>query len=146
MLRAHEGRAVAELAAVVDLRGDPRHLLQQELAHERGVPARAAGQEHHALRLLAGRPPRPAQLLEVDLALLEADPAEQRVAHRPRLLVDLLEHEVAVAALLRLHGVPGDALGLAAPRAAPGASVMLDARPGVTVTTSPSSRKTKSRV
>ena len=88
------------------------------------MPARAAGQEHHALarRLssLGGR----AQLLEMDLALVEADPPEQRVAHRARLLVDLLQHEVAVAALLGLHRVPGDALGRPRRPRRPVASVM----------------------
>ena len=109
-VRVHDGRAVAELASVVHLGGDSRDLLEQELAHERGVPARPAGEEHHpphVLEPLGGL----AQLLEVDAALFEADPPEQAVAHRARLLVDLLQHEVAIAALLGLHRVPGDALG-----------------------------------
>ena len=104
------GRPVAELAAVVHLGGDSRHLLEQELADEPGVPARPAGQEHHpphVLEPLGGL----AQLLEMDAALFEADPSEQAVAHRARLLVDLLQHEVAIAALLGLHRIPGDALG-----------------------------------
>jgi len=73
------------------------------------MPARAAGQEQDPLRPLQLRRGL-AQLLEVDLAFLEADPAQEGVAHGARLLVDLLEHEVAVAALLGLDGVPGDAL------------------------------------
>ena len=87
-------------------------MLDQELAHQGGVPARPAGEEHHP-RGLAQPIRRLPELLEVDLAVLEADPPQERVPHRPRLLVDLLEHEVAVAALLRLHRVPGDALGIA---------------------------------
>ena len=111
-LGAHDRVAVAELAAVVHLGRHLRHLLEQVLAHQRRVPARPAGQEQHALRApqLLGRRP---QLLQVDFALLQADAPEQRVPHRARLLVDLLEHEVAVAALLRLHGVPGDPRGAA---------------------------------
>ena len=73
------------------------------------MPARAAGEEHHAARLAQGVR-RLSELLEVDLAFLEADPAEERVAHRAGLLVDLLQHEVAEAALLGLHRVPRDPL------------------------------------
>ena len=141
---AHEGRAVSELAAVVDLRRHPRHLLQEELAHEGGVPARAAGEEDDALGRgqLRGRR---AQLLEVHLALVEGDARQEGVAYRLRLLVDLLEHEVAVAALFRLHGVPGDPLRGAAQ--ARGPRGLRGARPrAVTTAISPSSRKRKSRV
>ena len=48
-----------------------------------------------------------ADLVEHDLAGL-GEPAEQRVGDRLRLLVDLLEHEVVVAALLGGRGVPVD--------------------------------------
>ena len=45
-----------------------------------------------------------------DLAGFERDAAERGVADGARLLVDLLEHEVLVAGLFGLDGVPGDAL------------------------------------
>ena len=46
------------------------------------------------------------QVLEEDLAAVERDAAEDRVARGGRLLVDLLEHEVLVAALLRRDRIP----------------------------------------
>ncbi len=82
------------------------------------MPARAAGEEEDALRSLQGGGGL-AQLLEVDVPLLEVDPAEQGVARRPRLLVDLLQHEMAVTALLGLDRIPGDPLGLLGPGGAP---------------------------
>ncbi len=48
---------------------------------------------------------------EEDLAGVGRDAAEEGVADGARLLVDFLEHEVLVAGLFGLHGVPGDALG-----------------------------------
>ncbi len=47
---------------------------------------------------------------EEDLAGVERDAAKGGVADGAGLLVDLLEHEVLVAGLLGLDGVPGDAL------------------------------------
>ena len=70
-LGAHQRRAVAELAAVVDLRRHARHLLQEVLADQRGVPARPAGEQHHALGALQLRG-RGAELLQVDFALPRA--------------------------------------------------------------------------
>jgi hypothetical protein len=92
-------------------------VLDQELAHERGMPAGAAGEQHRPVGL-AQAVGRGAELLQVDLALLQADAVEQRVAHRARLLVDLLQHEVAESALLGLDGIPGDALRRARDRGA----------------------------
>ena len=46
---------------------------------------------------------------EEDFAGVEGDAAEGGVADGARLLPDFLEHEVLVAALFRLDGVPGDA-------------------------------------
>ena len=48
--------------------------------------------------------------LEEDFAGIERDAAQRGVADGARLLKDLLEHEVLVAALFRLDGVPQDAL------------------------------------
>ena len=50
--------------------------------------------------------------LEEDVAGVERDAAEGGVADGARLLVDLLEHEVLVAGLLGLDGIPEDALDL----------------------------------
>ena len=47
------------------------------LPDERRVPARAAGQQHHALGAASQLVRRRAQLLEVDLAFLEPDPAQR---------------------------------------------------------------------
>jgi hypothetical protein len=57
--------------------------------------------------MLAGR----AKLLKMDAAGLEVEATQQGVPHRLWLLVDLLEHEVTVTALLHLDRVPGDVLG-----------------------------------
>src|SRR4029079_15292676 len=99
--------AVAVLGAVVDLDRDPRRVLEQELADEPRMPRRSAGDDVHLLELrpLLGRE---LQVVEVDLARLLEHPPVERVEHRARLLVDLLEHVVPVAFLLGHHGVPCD--------------------------------------
>jgi hypothetical protein len=61
---------------------------------------------------LVERPVADAELREVDGSGGPLEAADEAVAHRLRLLVDLLEHEVAVAALLGGHRIPGDLLGL----------------------------------
>jgi hypothetical protein len=53
---------------------------------------------------------RDVQVLEEDLAAIERHAAEDGVARGGRLLVDLLEHEVLVAALLRRDRIPQHAL------------------------------------
>jgi hypothetical protein len=50
---------------------------------------------------------------EEDVAGVERDAAEGGVADGAGLLVDFLEHEVLVAGLFGLDGVPGDALDFA---------------------------------
>ena len=50
------------------------------------------------------------QILEEDLAAVQGDPPQDGVAGRGGLLVDFLEHEVLVAALLRRDRVPQHAL------------------------------------
>src|SRR3989304_3156966 len=52
--------------------------------------------------------PRRRKCFEEDLAGLGENPSRKRVQDRTRLLVDFLEHEVAVAALLRHDGRPVD--------------------------------------
>ena len=122
--RADDRVAVAELAAVVDLDRDARRAARSGTC--RPAPAcqqvpQASRPRRFARRRSASAAP---ELLEVDLARSrDRDAAEQRVAHGPRLLVDLLEHEVLVAALLRLHRVPGDPLRSARTTARPSKSV-----------------------
>ncbi len=102
--RADHRIAVAELAGQIDLAGDARRPLDQELADQPRVVRGAAGDEQDA--------PQPARIdlepFEVGVMRLEQEPAAQRVGDGARLLVDLLEHEVRVAALLGLRRVPGD--------------------------------------
>ncbi len=108
-LSVHDRPPVAELAAVIDLDGNPGHALDEELPDEARVPGRPAGQQQDtvvALDLLRGQERR----IDVQLPRLEGDLPAQRLRDRRRLLVDLLRHEVAVAALLRGHGVPHDAV------------------------------------
>ena len=98
---------MAELRAVVDLDGDTRQLLDQELAHQRRVPRGAAAHQmdlSRARQLVLGK----IELGQIDGAGFEGDTSAQGVGDGLRLLVDLLQHEVPVAALLRGHGVPRD--------------------------------------
>jgi len=104
-----DGVAVAVLAGVVDFDGEAGEALDHELAGEAGVPGGAAGGDGD----LAGV----AEVFvgdlhgfEEDFAGVEGDAAEGGVADGAWLLVDLLEHEVLVAGLFGLDGVPGDAL------------------------------------
>ena len=91
--------AVAILARDLDLDGHPRELLDRVAADQARVERRAAGDDDDPLR--------PEQLLVAERALVVqvhpvlADGAVgDRLGERVRLLVDLLEHERLVAALL----------------------------------------------
>ena len=97
--------------------GTARELLDPVAPRHGRVRARPAGDEVHALDRLRdlGRDP---DLFGDDVALGQIDAAAQRVLDRARLLVDFLEHEVLVAALLGLRGRPVDRLGGAAHRRA----------------------------
>ena len=104
-----DGRAVAELAGVVDFGAQAGEALDHELAGEAGVPTGAAGGDGD----LAGGAQfgvGEMHLGEEDAAGVGGDAAEDGVADGAGLLVDLLEHEVLVAGLFGLDGVPGDAL------------------------------------
>ena len=107
-----DGIAVAIFAGVVDVDGQAGEALDHVLAGESGVPTGAAGGDVDAGG--AG------ELVVVDLhfaeedvAGVERDAAEGGVADGAGLLPDFLEHEVLVAALFRLDGIPLDALKLA---------------------------------
>ena len=103
------GIAVAELGGVLDVDGEPGPLLDQQAADHAGMAGGAAGRDRDAVdreQLLVGEAG-----VEHDLAALE--PLADRLAQRVGLLVDLLEHERLVAALLGGGGVPRDRLGVA---------------------------------
>ena len=103
----------------------------------------AAGDEEDAL----DAPDRGAverHLGQHDRARLGRDAAAERVGDGARLLVDLLEHEVPVAALLRHDRIPEDPRGVARHRSP--ASVETSTPCAVTTAMSPSSRITTSRV
>ena len=109
--------AVAELGGQLDLDRDPGPVLDGVLRDHAGVERRAAGDDDDLVdvaQVLVGQP----HLVELQLAPLAA-PAEQRVGHRPRLLVDLLAHEPVVAVLLGRRQVPVDVVAAALGRRVP---------------------------
>src|SRR5262249_49494783 len=111
---AEDRVAIAELAPVVDLARDAGEPLDQELADEARVPCRSARDQHAALEVLGDA--RDDLGVELDVAGLLEEAPPHRVDDRLRLLVDLLQEEVLVAALLRRDGVPGDDARLALDR------------------------------
>ena len=106
------GIAIAVFAGVVDVDRQAREPLDHVLAGQRRVPAGAAGGDVDAGGvgefLVADL-----HLAQEDLAGVERDAAQGGVANGARLLPDFLEHEVLVAALFRLDGIPLDARDLA---------------------------------
>ena len=108
-VRVGDGVAVAVLAGVVDVDGEAGEALDHELAGEAGVPGGSAGGDGD-LAGVADLVVGDVQVVEEDVAGVEGDAAEGGVADGAGLLVDFLEHEVLVAGLFGLDGVPGDAL------------------------------------
>ena len=104
-----DGIAVAVLAGVVDLGGEAGEALDHELAGEAGVPGGSAGGDGD---LGGGAEFFFGDLhgLKKNLTCVQGNAAECGVADGAGLLVDLLEHEVLVAGLFGLDGVPEDAL------------------------------------
>ncbi len=83
--------------------------LDHIFAREPGMPRRAAGGDldrGQATQIVLGNVHR----VEIDLAGVERNAALDGIADGARLLVDLLEHEMLEAALLRHDRVPGDPL------------------------------------
>ena len=104
-----DGVAVAELRAVIHLHRDPAQLLDHELPDQGRVPGGAAGDQDHLAHLRQGFVQR-VHPLEEDLSRILREPTADRVPHGARLLVDLLQHEMLVAALLRQDGAPSHRL------------------------------------
>ena len=103
--RRDDGVAVAEFAGHLHFRGDARPTLDEVLRDEARMIRRAAGDDVHAVdkvELLQ----REVQLVDGQRAVHQAP--RQRVADHARLLVDLLQHEVGVAALLGHIEIPVD--------------------------------------
>ena len=97
--------AIAVLGAVVDFDRQAGEPLDEEFAHQRRVPRRAAGDERDlvdAAQVGVGD----TNLFEEHRPVSMLRAAEQRLFGRARLLEDLLEHEMAVAGLLRHDRVP----------------------------------------
>ena len=104
--RRDDGVAIAELAGRLDLGRDASPTLNKVLGNKAGVVAGAAGNYVDAVdivELLEGQ----AQLIDVELAG-RRHTTNQCVAHDARLLVDLLEHKVGVAALFGHIQIPVD--------------------------------------
>ncbi len=103
----HRRVAVAKLARDLDVGGQAGEILKQIAAHEPGVPGRPAADDielAQAREVVRGD----GDLGQVHRLALEGDAAPQRVRDGARLLVDLLEHEVLVAALLGHRRRPRD--------------------------------------
>ena len=96
---AEQRLPVAVLRGVVDLGRQPGQALDQELPDEAGVPRGAAGDQVHPLHTAqaVGREP---VVAEVDPGAVAVEVGADGVADGIGLLEDLLEHEVAEAALL----------------------------------------------
>src|SRR5260370_16863980 len=89
----------------LDVDGEAGEALDHELAGEASVPGGSAGGDGDlggGTELVGGD----VEVVEEDFAGLEGDAAEGGVADGAGLLVDLLEHEVLVARLFGLDGVP----------------------------------------
>ena len=105
----HDGVAVAEFGRERHLHGDARELFQVVFADHTDVIRRAARDDRELLKV--------PQLLVRDLQTLKDDPAVLQArtdgaAHGLRLLHDLLEHKVRIAALLRGGDLPVDVVVL----------------------------------
>ena len=102
----HDRVTVAELTGKVGIDRDVRELFERVLARLTGIKCRAAGRDHdlvEAHELLVGH----LQLVKHDAVILHT--RVERGLDGTRLLHDLLEHEVLVAALLGRLDVPCDA-------------------------------------
>ena len=110
----HQGPVIQDEVAISELRGDI-HLCRQagqpldhEAAHQGRMVRRSAGDEDDPVQPI-GQPRVQVRLGQRHHGAVDEEPAPQGVRHRARLLVDLLQHEVTIPALLRRRRVPLDA-------------------------------------
>ena len=101
VIREKHGIAVAEFRSVLHLRRNAAYVLEQLLADERRVPGGAAGDEYHAPRCKPAVDIVP-YAREDDAAALGIDAAADAVDDGTGLLIDLLEHEGWISALLQV--------------------------------------------
>ena len=99
--------AIAELRGDIHLDEDARHLLDVVFSDETRVVSRAAGDDVNLIERIEIRG-IPSEFLEGNRLLVRGDALTHRITHRLWLLVDLLEHEMLIAALLRSLGIPRD--------------------------------------
>src|SRR5205085_10875419 len=99
------GIPIAEFAAIIHLDGHTGQLLDHEFSGKRGVPTGSAGYDPDLAKFL--------ELLWRDVHLIEknasrflSDAAQSGVTNGAGLLINLFQHEVAVAALLGHGRVP----------------------------------------
>src|SRR5690606_25081716 len=107
--RLDDRAAIPELGGVLDLGRDARDVFEHVLADQATVPRGAAAEDDHALRggeFLV----HPGEPTELHVAFVGEQTAAYGLTNRLRLLHDLLEHEVRVAAALHLAEVPVDAI------------------------------------
>ena len=111
-------RTVAELGRNIDLDGNARKLFNVILADQPRVIRRAAGDDVNLVerceKLLV-----PTQFLHDEGFAVLGNARRHRIAHGFRLLVDLLEHEMLVAAFFRCLSIPVDLEDLFRHRLAP---------------------------
>ena len=106
-IRRDDRIAVSVFGGDVRLHRNAREALDDVLADEAGVQRRAAGDDvNPADRANLVR--RQLDLRQHDLPAVRRNARSHRIAVRLRLLVDLLQHEVLEAGLLRRHQVPVD--------------------------------------
>ena len=99
-----DGPAVAELRGVVDLGGDAREALDVVARDHRRVERGAHADQHDAVDVPHARLVEP-EALDLHTRRVEEVAPAYRVERGVRLLVDLLQHEVAEPALGRCDGV-----------------------------------------
>ena len=104
--RRNDGVAITELAGRLHLGGDASPALNEILGNEASVIAGSASDHVDAVDVVEFLE-RKAQLVDVELAG-RRHTTDQRIAHDARLLVDLLEHKVGIAALFGHIQIPID--------------------------------------
>src|SRR6266404_915997 len=98
--------AIAKLRSVIHLDWNPRQFFEHVLAGHRRMQARSASDRLYRSEL-AKLGFANLHLIQIDATRRLRDAADGRVSNRARLLVNLLQHVMLEAALLRRYRVPG---------------------------------------